>query len=184
MGYKETYQAWSNDPHAFWRQAAEAIDWTKPPRTVLDDSKAPIFAWYPDGVMNTCWNAIDRHVEAGRGQQAAIVYDSPVTSTKRTITYAELQAEVARLGGALRSRGVEKGDRVVIYMPMVPETLIAMLACARIGAVHSVVFGGFAAHELAVRINDAKPKAIISTPSSGPDSMNASSSRSSTFCCV
>jgi propionyl-CoA synthetase len=161
MGYKEAYEAWAADPCMFWAQAAEALDWIKPPQTVLDDSRAPIFAWYPDGVMNTCWNAVDRHVEAGRGRQAAIIYDSPVTATKRTITYAELLAQVARLGGALRSRGVEKGDRVVIYMPMVPEALIAMLACARIGAVHSVVFGGFAAHELAVRIDDAKPKAII-----------------------
>ncbi len=161
MGYKATYEAWATDPRAFWAQAAETLDWITPPQTVLDDRGAPIFAWYPDGVMNTCWNAIDRHVAAGRGAQAAIIYDSPVTGTKRRITYAELLEQVAQLGGALQSRGVEKGDRVVIYMPMVPEALIAMLACARIGAVHSVVFGGFAAHELAVRIDDAKPKAIL-----------------------
>ncbi|MEM8643725.1 MAG: AMP-binding protein, partial [Pseudomonadota bacterium] len=161
MGYKETYAAWTADPQAFWARAAKSIDWIKPPETILDDSGNPIFAWYPDGVMNTCWNAVDRHVEAGRGQQAAIIYDSPVTATKRTITYAELKEQVARLGGALQARGVEKGDRVVIYMPMVPEALVAMLACARIGAVHSVVFGGFAANELAVRIDDAKPKAIL-----------------------
>ncbi|MEM7398430.1 MAG: propionyl-CoA synthetase [Pseudomonadota bacterium] len=161
MGYKETYAAWTADPQAFWARAAKSIDWIKPPETILDDSGNPIFAWYPDGVMNTCWNAVDRHVEAGRGQQAAIIYDSPVTATKRTITYAELKEQVAQLGGALQARGVEKGDRVVIYMPMVPEALVAMLACARIGAVHSVVFGGFAANELAVRIDDAKPKAIL-----------------------
>ncbi len=161
MGYKATYEAWATDPRAFWAQAAETLGWITPPQTVLDDRGAPIFAWYPDGVMNTCWNAIDRHVAAGRGAQAAIIYDSPVTGTKRRITYAELLEQVAQLGGALQSRGVEKGDRVVIYMPMVPEALIAMLACARIGAVHSVVFGGFAAHELAVRIDDAKPKAIL-----------------------
>ncbi|MGD8766532.1 MAG: propionyl-CoA synthetase [Methyloceanibacter sp.] len=161
MEYKATYEAWATDPRAFWAQAAEALDWITPPQTVLDDRGAPIFAWYPDGVMNTCWNAIDRHVAAGRGAQAAIIYDSPVTGTNRRITYAELLEQVAQLGGALQSRGVDKGDRVVIYMPMVPEALIAMLACARIGAVHSVVFGGFAAHELAVRIDDAKPKAIL-----------------------
>ena len=161
MGYKETYDAWTADPEGFWMGEAQAIDWDTAPTRALDDSAAPIYAWFADGQMNTCFNAVDRHVAAGRGDQAAIIYDSPVTDTKRTITYAELKDQVASLGGALKARGVEKGDRVIIYMPMVPEALVAMLACARIGAVHSVVFGGFASNELAVRIDDATPKAII-----------------------
>ncbi|MHA3913368.1 propionyl-CoA synthetase [Halovulum sp. GXIMD14793] len=161
MGYKEEYAAWKADPEGFWMQAAEALDWVKKPTRALDDSRAPIYAWYPDGQMNTCYNAVDRHVAAGRGDQAALIYDSPITDHKRTTTYAELKDQVATLAGALAARGVTKGDRVIIYMPMVPEAIVAMLACARIGAVHSVVFGGFAAHELAVRIDDATPKAII-----------------------
>jgi propionyl-CoA synthetase len=142
-------------------QAAEAVDWIEKPSRALDDSKAPFYRWFSDAVCNTCWNAVDRHVEAGRGAQAALIHDSPITGTKTTITYAELQDRVARLAGGLAARGVTKGDRVIIYMPMVPEAAVAMLACARIGAVHSVVFGGFAANELAVRIDDATPKAII-----------------------
>ncbi len=161
MGYRETYQSWQDDPEAFWMKAAEAISWSKKPTKALNDANAPFYQWFSDGEMNTCYNAVDRHVEDGRGDQAAIIYDSPVTDTKRTLTYAELQEATARLGGALQAKGVAKGDRVIIYMPMVPEALVAMLACARIGAVHSVVFGGFAAHELAVRIDDATPKAII-----------------------
>ncbi len=161
MGYKETYAAWQTDPEAFWMQAAEAIDWVKPPQSALDDSDAPIYRWYGDAQMNTCHNAVDRHVASGRGDQAALIYDSPVTETKRTISYAELKQLTAQLAGALSAKGIAKGDRVIIYMPMVPEAIVAMLACARIGAVHSVVFGGFAAHELAVRIDDATPKAII-----------------------
>lgn len=161
MGYAETYQSWKSDPERFWMQAAEAIDWDRKPTRALFDQRAPIYEWFSDGLVNTCWNAVDRHVAAGRGDQPAIIHDSPITGTKSSLTYAELQDRVARLAGALRARGVEKGDRVVIYMPMVPEALIAMLACARIGAIHSVVFGGFAAHELAVRIDDARPRAII-----------------------
>ncbi|MHA3976647.1 propionyl-CoA synthetase [Halovulum sp. GXIMD14794] len=161
MGYKETYAAWKADPEAYWMEAAEAIDWVKKPSRALDDSDAPIYRWYADGQMNTCFNAVDRHVEVGRGDDVAIIWDSPMTGLKRKITFAELQEQTARLGGALQARGVGKGDRVIIYMPMVPEALVAMLACARIGAVHSVVFGGFAAHELAVRIDDATPKAVI-----------------------
>jgi propionyl-CoA synthetase len=161
MSYTEIYQAWKADPEAFWMEAASAIDWDRPPSRALDDSRAPIYEWFTDGMVNTCWNAVDRHVAAGRGDQVAIIHDSPVTHSKRSLTYAELQARVASLAGALAARGVTKGDRVIIYMPMVPEALEAMLACARIGAVHSVVFGGFAANELAVRIDDCKPKAII-----------------------
>ncbi len=161
MSYKTTYDAWKSDPEGFWMEAAEAISWDKKPSKALDDSNAPLYEWFADGMVNTCYNAVDRHVEAGRGDQTAIIYDSPVTHTKREISYFELRNRVASLAGALRAKGVEKGDTVIIYMPMVPEALEAMLACARIGAIHSVVFGGFAANELAVRIDDAKPKCII-----------------------
>ncbi len=161
MTYAAVYNAWKNDPEGFWMDQAKAIDWVTPPTKALDDSNAPLYRWFTDAEVNTCYNAIDRHVENGRGEQAAIIYDSPVTNTKSQITYAELQTRVASLAGALRAKGVEKGDRVIIYMPMIPEALEAMLACARLGAIHSVVFGGFAAHELAVRIDDATPKAII-----------------------
>ncbi|MGB2200254.1 MAG: propionate-CoA ligase PrpE [Pseudooceanicola atlanticus] len=161
MGYNDVYANWRKDPEAFWMEAAEAIDWDRKPTKALDDSNAPLYEWFSDGMVNTCWNAVDRHVENGRGEQTAIIYDSPITHTKREISFVELRNRVATLAGALRKKGIEKGDRVIIYMPMVPEALEAMLACARLGAVHSVVFGGFAAHELAVRIDDAKPKAII-----------------------
>ncbi|MFS2010805.1 propionyl-CoA synthetase [Azospirillum sp. CT11-132] len=151
-----------SDPAGFWGEAAKDISWFKPWDKVLDDSNAPFYRWFTGGELNTCYNAVDRHVEGGRGAQAAIIYDSPVTQTVQTITYAELQDQVARFAGALRAQGVEKGDRVLLYMPMIPQSLVAMLACARLGAVHSVVFGGFAPHELATRIDDAKPKAIVS----------------------
>lgn len=160
--YAQTYADWKADPEAFWADAAKAVDWDRAPQKVLDDSDAPIYRWFADAEGNTCYNAVDRHVDAGRGDQAAIIHDSPVTNSKTTITYAELQDRVARLAGVLAARGVDKGDRVVIYMPMIPQAVEAMLACARIGAIHSVVFGGFAAHELAVRINDATPKAVLS----------------------
>jgi len=161
MSYKDVYEGWKADPEGFWMQAAEAVDWIKKPSRALDDSSAPFYRWFTDAVCNTCWNAVDRHVVAGRGEQAALIHDSAITGTRTTITYAELQERVARLAGALAARGVTKGDRVIIYMPMVLEAVEAMLACARIGAIHSVVFGGFAAHELAVRIDDSTPKAII-----------------------
>ncbi|MFT6451600.1 MAG: propionyl-CoA synthetase [Halocynthiibacter sp.] len=161
MAYKDIYEGWKADPEAFWMNAAEAIDWNKMPSKALFDGNAPLYEWFSDGMVNTCYNAVDRHVKNGRADQAAIIYDSPVTHTKQEITYSELQARVASLAGALRAKGIEKGDRVIIYMPMVPEALEAMLACARIGAIHSVVFGGFAANELAVRIDDCTPKAII-----------------------
>lgn len=151
-----------SDPQHFWAQAAQTIDWVSSWDKVLDDSEAPFYHWFKGAKLNTCYNAVDRHVEAGRGAQVAIQYVSPVTDTEYGITYAELQAQVSRLAGYMDSIGVKKGDRVVIYMPMVPETAYAMLACARIGAIHSVVFGGFAANELATRINDAKPKLILS----------------------
>ena len=149
------------DPEGFWGEAASGIDWITQPQKVLDDSRPPFYRWFKGGQLNTCYNALDRHVIAGRGDQAALHYDSPVTGTSRTFTYAQLLDQVSRFGGALRALGVDKGDRVVIYMPMVPEAVVAMLACARIGAVHSVVFGGFAAGELAARIEDAEPKVVI-----------------------
>jgi len=161
MGYAEIYDSWRRDPQAFWMQAAEAIDWHRKPERALNDANPPLYEWFADGMVNTCHNALDRHVEAGRGDQAALLYDSPVTGRKARVTYAELRDRVAVLAGALKAQGVQKGDRVIIYMPMIPETVEAMLACARIGAIHSVVFGGFAAHELAVRIDDCEPKAIL-----------------------
>lgn len=161
MVYRDIYARWQSDPEGFWMDAAGAIDWVAKPTRALNADRAPLYEWFTDAQVNTCWNAVDRHVLAGRGAQAAIIHDSPVTGTKHTITYAELQDRVARLAGALRAQGVQMGDRVIIYMPMVPEALEAMLACARLGAIHSVVFGGFAAAELAVRIDDCKPRAII-----------------------
>ncbi|GAA1815527.1 propionyl-CoA synthetase [Brevibacterium celere] len=162
--YDDVIAEISQDPGAFWlTQATELIDWVKEPTEAVDDANAPIYRWFPDGELNVAYNALDRHVAAGRGDQAAIIYDSPVTDTVRTITYAQLLDEVSRFARALSDRGVEKGDRVVIYMPMIPEAAVAMLACARLGAIHSVVFGGFAPAELAVRINDTAPKAVIST---------------------
>ena len=160
-GYRDLFQASVDDPAAFWAQAARAVTWTSEPRRVLDDDNPPFYRWFADGELNTCANALDRHI-AERGDQAALIYDSPVTGTKRTYTYRELLDETARFAGVLRDLGVGKGDRVVLYMPMIPEAVIAMLACARIGAVHSVVFGGFAGHELASRIDDARPVVVVS----------------------
>ena len=161
MTYAEVYDGWKADPNGFWMEAAQKIDWVSAPSKALFSENAPLYEWFKDGQVNTCWNAVDRHVEAGRGDQIAILHDSPITHSTKGITYKELQARVASLAGALRAKGVQKGDRVIIYMPMIPEALEAMLACARLGAIHSVVFGGFAANELAVRIDDATPKAII-----------------------
>ncbi len=161
--YDDAHSRSLEDPEGFWGEAAKEIDWYKPWDKVLDDSNKPFYRWFSGAECNTCYNAIDRHVDNGRGDQAAIIYDSPVTGgTVRTYTYAQLLDEVSRFAGVLKARGIGKGDRVIVYMPMVPEAAIAMLACARLGAVHSVVFGGFASNELAVRIDDAKPKAIIS----------------------
>src|SRR5438309_934914 len=160
--YDETYSRWRQDPQAFWADAAENVHWHKRWDTVLDASRAPFYRWFAGAMVNTCYNALDVHVEQGRGDQPALIYDSPVTATIKTFTYRELLNEVAHFAGVLAAQGVVKGDRVIIYMPMVPETVIAMLACARLGAIHSVVFGGFAAHELATRIDDAQPKVILS----------------------
>ncbi|GAC1559044.1 MAG: propionyl-CoA synthetase [Beijerinckiaceae bacterium] len=160
--YPQIYEAWQRDPQAFWAEAAKEIDWIEPPKTIFDPHQGIYGRWFPDAVCNTCWNAVDRHVKNGRGEQAALIYDSPVAKAKRTITYAELLAEVRTLAAILQDFGVGKGDRVIIYMPMVPEALFAMLACARLGAIHSVVFGGFAAKELATRLDDAKPKLLLS----------------------
>ncbi len=160
--YHDVYAQWQRDPQRFWGEAAAAIDWYEKPKPVFDPAAGVYGRWFTDGVCNTCFNAVDRHVAAGRGDQAAIVYDSPLAGVTRTITYHRLLTETQVLGGMLRDLGVGKGDRVLLYMPMVPEALFAMLACARIGAVHSVVFGGFAARELATRIDDATPKLILS----------------------
>ena len=160
--YTSAWERSVNDPNAFWGEAARGIDWYKEPSIVLDASKAPLYSWFPDGELNTCFNALDRHVRDGRGSQLALVYDSPVTKSKLSYTYERLRDDVALFAGALVDLGVTKGDRVVIYMPMIPQAVIAMLACARLGAVHSVVFGGFASHELAARIDDATPKVVVS----------------------
>ena len=161
MSYRDIYEGWKADPESFWMKAAEAIDWVKPPSRALWSDDAPLYEWFKDAQVNTCYNAVDRHVAAGNGARVAIIYDSPITNQKSKTTFKELQIQVAALAGGLAAKGITAGDRVIIYMPMVPESLVAMLACTRIGAVHSVVFGGFAANELAVRIDDATPKAII-----------------------
>ena len=161
--YHEVYAHWKDDPEGFWAEAAAGIDWFTPPRRVFDPAAGIYGRWFTGAECNTCYNCIDRHVKAGRADQPALIYDSPITGgTQRVITYAELLVEVSRFAAVLQGLGVSKGDRVVIYMPMVPEAVIAMLACARIGAVHSVVFGGFAANELATRIDDARPKLVVS----------------------
>src|SRR5210317_1546878 len=160
--YLEIHRHSIENPSEFWAEAAEGIDWESRWDKVLDDSNPPIYRWFPGGRLNTCHNALDRHVANGRGEQAAIIYDSPVTSSQRTISYSDLRDEVSLFAGALVNNGVKQGDRVIIYMPMIPEAVVAVLACARIGAVHSVVFGGFAPNELATRIDDATPKAIVS----------------------
>lgn len=160
-GYHETYARWQADPEAYWLEIAKGIDWIKPPQRAFDAGQGVYGRWFPDATCNTCFNALDRHVQAGRGDQIALIHDSPVTGTKAKFTYAQMLDEVATLAAVLQDLGVAKGDRVIIYMPMVPEAAFAMLACARIGAVHSVVFGGFAAKELATRIDDAEPKVIL-----------------------
>jgi propionyl-CoA synthetase len=161
VSYDEVYSRSLADPEGFWGEAAQSIHWDKPWNRVLDDSNPPFYRWFAGGELNTCYNTLDRHVEGGRGDQAALIYDSPVTGTKRTYSYREMRDEVALFAGALAKLGVTKGDRVIIYTPMVPEALVAMFACARLGAIHSVVFGGFSSKELATRIDDAKPKVIV-----------------------
>ncbi len=160
--YEDVFRRSLDDPAGFWAEAAQAIDWYTRPQVILDDSNPPFYRWFRGGTMNTCHNALDRHVDNGHGDRNALIYDSPVTGVKRTYTFRELRDETARFAAVLKGLDVGKGDRVVIYMPMIPEAVVAMLACARLGAIHSVVFGGFAAHELALRIDDAKPKLIVS----------------------
>ncbi|MEU8621885.1 propionyl-CoA synthetase [Streptomyces sp. NPDC048623] len=160
--YSEQYRHSLTDPEGFWGDAAKALTWYEEPVQVLDGTRPPFYRWFPDGRINTCFNALDRHVAAGNGDRTALIYDSPVTDTRTSYTYAQLQERTARFAGVLRGLGVRRGDRVVIYMPMIPEAVVAMLACARLGAVHSVVFGGFAPRELALRIDDARPKVVVS----------------------
>ncbi len=160
--YQQDYDQSLSDPAGFWGEAAKLVKWDKAPKVILDDSNVPLYRWFSDGMLNTCYNALDRHVIDGRADQPAVIHESAITGKSAILTYAQMLEKTARFAGALRMAGVEKGDRVVIYMPMVPEALIAMLACARLGAVHSVVFGGFAPAELAARIDDAKPKVIVS----------------------
>ena len=162
MSYQDVYSRSMQDPEGFWAEAAADIDWYKPWDKVLDDSNKPFYRWFSGGELNTCYNALDRHVEGGRADQTALIYDSPVTGRQQHFSYRDLRDEVAAFAGALAAQGVVKGDRVILYMPMIPQTAIAMLACARIGAIHSVVFGGFASKELAIRIDDAQPKVIVS----------------------
>ena len=161
MSYQAEYQRSIEQPELFWAEQARTIPWYTSPKTILSQDNDGIYHWFEDGELNTCYMAVDYHVEQGRGEQPAIIYDSPVTGTKNTVTYSELQSQVAAFAGVLKSQGVEKGDRVVVYMPMITEAVVAMLAIARLGAIHSVVFGGFAPHELAVRIEDAQPKLIV-----------------------
>ena len=159
--YRQVYADWQRNPESFWAQAAREVDWITPPTRIFDEKAGVYGHWFPDAQCNTCWNAVDRHLAGGRGAQDAIIYDSPLAGAKRRVTYAQLLDEVSTLAAVLRDLGVGKGDRVIVYMPMIPEALFAMLACARIGAIHSVVFGGFAAKELATRIDDAAPKAVL-----------------------
>jgi len=161
MSYQTIYKAAKSNPEKFWMEAANQVDWITPPTKALFEDNAPFYEWFSDAEVNTCYNAVDRHVLAGNGEQTAIIYDSPITGNKSKTSFLKLQNQTSKLGGLLKSQGVEKGDRVIIYMPMIPEAIVAMLACARIGAVHSVVFGGFAANELATRIDDCTPKVIL-----------------------
>lgn len=159
--YEQEYQLSVSEPEKFWTKQAQAIDWFTFPKTILENDDNGIERWFVDGELNTCWLALDYHVEQGRGDHVALIYDSPVTHTKKRYTYQQLQQQVAKTAGMLANQGVVKGDRVVIYMPMIPEAAMAMLACARLGAIHSVVFGGFAPNELAVRLEDAEPKVVM-----------------------
>ena len=160
--YKEIYDSSISKKENFWKEVAENIFWYKKPSKILNSSNPPFYKWYEDGTTNTCYNAIDFHIDNGRGEKLAIIYDSPITGSKKTFTYNQLKEKVSLFAGALKNQGINKGDRVIIYMPMIPEAVIAMLACGRIGAIHSVVFGGFAANELASRIDDSKAKIIVS----------------------
>tara|TARA_Y100001960_G_scaffold1522_1_gene1692 strand:- start:859 stop:2730 length:1872 start_codon:yes stop_codon:yes gene_type:complete len=161
MSYKKSYQNWQNNPISYWEEKAKHISWYKKPKKILDSSDAPFWTWFPDGELNTSYNCLDIHIKNGNGDRKALIYDSPVTQTKNTYTYKELLTKTEKIAGALQEHGIKKGDRVLIYMPMIPEAVASMLACARLGAIHVVVFGGFAPNELATRINDSRPKIII-----------------------
>ena len=159
--FNDIYQNSLKNPENFWQEVSNDIFWFKKPTKILNKSNPPFYKWFEDGVTNTCYNALDIHIDQGRGDKLALIYDSPITGNKKQFTYKELREKVSKFAGALRNQGVNKGDRVIIYMPMIPEAVIAMLACGRIGAIHSVVFGGFASNELASRINDSKAKLIV-----------------------
>ena len=159
--FNKIYEQSINDPEKFWGEAADDIFWFKKPTKILNKSNPPFYKWYEDGVTNTCYNALDFHIDQGKGDKTALIYDSPITGNKSKFTYEELRSKVSKFAGALKVQGVNKGDRVIIYMPMIPEAVVAMLACARIGAIHSVVFGGFASNELASRIDDSKAKLLV-----------------------
>ncbi|MFC6258525.1 AMP-binding protein, partial [Kocuria oceani] len=161
--YAEVYRRSVRDPERFWLEAARAVDWTREPTVALDAAMAPLYRWFPDGELNTSYNALDRHVEAGHGERTALVYDSALLGVQKRYSYARLRDEVALFAGALAARGVGRGDRVLVYLPMIPQAAVAMLACARLGAVHSVVFGGFAPKELAARIDDSRPRVVVTT---------------------
>ena len=159
--FKEIYRKSIEDPENFWKEASDDIFWFKKPSKILNKSNPPFYKWFEDGVTNTCYNALDIHIDKGQGKKTALIYDSPITGNKSKLTYEELRSKVSKFAGALNNQGVGKGDRVIIYMPMIPEAVIAMLACGRIGAIHSVVFGGFASNELASRIDDSKAKILV-----------------------
>ena len=158
---KKIYEDSINNPESYWKEISNDIFWYKKPTKILNRSNPPFYKWFEDGTTNTCYNALDLHIEEGRGEKLALIYDSPITGKKKKFTYNQLRTDVSRFAGALKNQGVKKGDRVIIYMPMIPEAVIAMLACGRIGAVHSVVFGGFASNELASRIDDSKAKILV-----------------------
>ena len=159
--FNKIYEQSINNPEKFWDEASNDIFWFKKPTKILNKSNPPFYKWYEDGATNTCYNALDIHIDQGNGEKIALIYDSPITGNKSKFTYKELQSKVSKFAGALKDQGVNKGDRVIIYMPMIPEAVVAMLACGRIGAIHSVVFGGFASNELASRIDDSKAKVLV-----------------------
>ena len=159
--FKEIYEESIQNPEEFWKNVSDDIFWFKKPTKILNKSNPPFYKWFEDGVTNTCYNAIDVHIDKGNGEKTALIYDSPITNSKAKYTYNELREKISKFAGALDNQGVKKGDRVIIYMPMIPEAVVAMLACGRIGAIHSVVFGGFASNELASRIDDRKAKILI-----------------------
>ena len=159
--FNKIYEKSIKEPENFWKEAADDIFWFKKPTKILNKSNPPFYKWFEDGVTNTCYNTLDIHIDQGKGNKTALIYDSPITGNKSKFTYEELRSKVSKFAGALVNQGVKKGDRVIIYMPMIPEAVITMLACARIGAIHSVVFGGFASNELASRIDDSKAKLLV-----------------------